>query len=166
MYDLLPDDHEMLRSHIDLFDFESNDGQEIGDILVTHMSKYRGVGLAANQIGLSVRAFAIMTKEGPKVLFNPVLTELSPDTIRMEEGCLSFPGIVLKIARPMTCRVVYNRPDGARDTMVLGGREARIALHEIDHLNGITFMEKAPRLSVKLAMEKARKLANRMRRTQ
>ena len=156
---LLPDAHPLLLSRLDLLDFgtDDRDPHEIAALLIAAMDRYDGVGLAANQIGLDCRAFAMRMNNRPMVLFNPVITELAAETISMDEGCLTFPNLWLKIARPESCRVIYHDADGNRLTNYFEGLNARIALHETDHVNGVVMTSKVSKLKLDMAKKRAKK---------
>ncbi|PZR79774.1 MAG: peptide deformylase [Stutzerimonas stutzeri] len=159
--ELLPDSHPMLARRMEVFDFETDhrDPIAIRDLLTAAMLRYDGVGLASNQIGYECRAFAIkMDNRFPVVMFNPVITELAAETTVIEEGCLSFPDLFLKIARPQSCRVIYHDPEGNRQSELLTGYNARIALHETDHLNGIVMTSKVSKLKLDMAKKRSKKL--------
>lgn len=114
-----------------------------------------GIGLAANQVGRDARIFVLKKKTGAIVEFiNPEILEFSPETCEMTEGCLSVPRLYSKITRPTTVKVKYfnicvnqeeNRMSTALKEIVedYEGLEARVIQHEIDHLNGIVFIDHA-----------------------
>ncbi len=155
---LVDEDAPILHRRIELFNFQEDERSPriIRDLLVHGMTIFGGVGLSANQIGLDVRAFAAIIEGTPLVMFNPVIMELDAETKAMTEGCLSYPGLFLKIARPISCRVVYDDVDGERRSRLLHDFEARIVLHETDHLNGQTFIDKAAPRLVKRQIEQRR----------
>jgi peptide deformylase len=139
---LVASDDPILHKRVEAFDFVGNDAKKVSELLKKALVYHRGLGLAANQIGLPYRAFAMMVWEKPTVFFNPIITELDPDTVAMTEMCLSFPGKEICIKRPKTCRLNYSDENNVRHTRLLDGIEARCALHEVDHLNGIVFTSK------------------------
>ena len=153
--ELLPDTHPMLVERMPEFDFDKQDAKTVRDMLIHALLRFDGFGLAANQIGLKYRAFAMNYHGRPTVFFNPVITELSAETVLMEEGCLSFPNLKLKIKRPATCRLIYSDSNGNRQTLLLDDWHARCALHEVDHLNGVVFTSKVSRLKLQMAIKKA-----------
>lgn len=159
---LLPDTHPMLLRPMPQFDFAAPDAvveaRAIANTLKEAMKHYGGVGLAANQVGIEVRAFCMDTVDGPVVLFNPLVTWLSHDSISLEEGCLTFANLWLKIGRPKECQVRYTDEEGATQVLDLKGYEARCALHEMDHLDGVVFIRRVSRLKLEMAKKKARKL--------
>lgn len=132
----------MIHRRMDAFDFQKDDARLISKILKQALLHHGAQGIAANQMGLPYRAFAMLINEQPMVFFNPIITELSPDTVAMVEGCLTYQGKELKIRRPKTCRINFSDEKGLRQTLLLSGVEARCALHETDHLNGVTFVSK------------------------
>lgn len=106
-----------------------------------------GIGLAANQIGLTVKAFAYdlsETKQHRKVegvAFNPVITD-SGGTATHPEGCLSIPGLFWEIERPSDIEVRFYDSRGVEHTQEFSGLAARLFQHEIDHLNGVLMFDK------------------------
>jgi peptide deformylase len=101
-----------------------------------------GRGLAAPQVGISVRVFVMDTtwKEGaksPRVLINPEIIKSSDDMVVNKEGCLSLPDFAVDVERPSTIDISWQDLNGQRHTEELTGFEAICAQHELDHLNGI-----------------------------
>ena len=117
------------------------------DRLKETMVSAKGLGLAANQIGVPLRAFAIdMTHfdvlAEPEVLINPEVVDLGTSIINGEEGCLSFPGLFQLIDRPEKLSLKYLDINGEEKFLDAEGLKARVMLHEIDHLDGILFIDK------------------------
>lgn len=111
----------------------------IEDMIET-MNDANGVGLAAPQVGILKRIFVIDVGEGPIVMINPEILEVSGCQIG-DEGCLSIPGYFAEVERPNYVKVrFYNE---AMQEVVMEGEElfARAVLHENDHLNGILFVD-------------------------
>lgn len=100
-----------------------------------------GIGLAANQCGMTVRVISV--KGFDTALFNPRIVDSSPNNVVLVEGCLSFPLLSLKIKRPDSIRLRWTDAFGETTTKVWGGLTARIIQHEIDHLDGIVFLKRA-----------------------
>ena len=90
---------------------------------------------------------------GNKAFFNPELIRVSQDTNLMKEGCLSFPDIYLMIMRSSQVEMKYFDSDGVEHNLILEGLGARCAQHEIDHLNGIVFLQRASRLKLERALK-------------
>ncbi len=103
-----------------------------------------GIGLAAPQIGISLRAAVINTTgmdEDLICVINPVIESLSGKSV-IKEGCLSIPGIFENVKRPEFVRVRALDIEGREQIIETGGMEARVLQHEIDHLNGVLFTDK------------------------
>lgn len=103
-----------------------------------------GLGLAANQIGITQRFFGIGHRsfdefKKPVILYNARITRASEEMEIDEEGCLSFPGVVYNVYRPKEVEVEWQNMKGDTLGAELKGLEARCFQHELDHLNGITF---------------------------
>ncbi|MCL1910751.1 MAG: peptide deformylase [Leptospirales bacterium] len=114
------------------------------DSMYKIMYKANGIGLAAPQIGLNSRIIVIDTKEGdgsPIALINPVIKQKSDILVKYEEGCLSLPGIMFEVTRPERILVSGLNRDGKEIDIEAGGLLARVFQHEIDHLNGILFID-------------------------
>lgn len=105
------------------------------------MYKENGVGLAAPQVGILKRVIVIDIGEGPIVAINPEIVEMSGSNIDLE-GCLSVPGAQGKVERPDYVRVKALNEKG--EEVIYEGRDflARAFCHEIDHLNGVLFIDK------------------------
>jgi len=120
---------------------------EFFESLSRSMVYAKGLGLAANQVGRAIRAFAIDMShfdvlEGPKVIINPEIVQIGGKIITGEEGCLSFPGLYQMIERPEKVTIKSIDYDGNEYYYEASGMPARVMLHEIDHLNGVLFIDK------------------------
>lgn len=126
-------------------------GQLISDMFET-LRKSEGVGLAAPQIGRSIRLVVVdldvLSDEQPeykgylKTFINPYIEESAGDTVPYEEGCLSFPGIHEKINRPDKVRVTWYDENFEYHDEWLEGFPARVIQHELDHLDGKCFIDR------------------------
>ncbi len=115
------------------------------------MLKGRGVGIAANQMGKGLRVFVSwvqptntrphLVDEGPTVVINPNIVRSSKKE-RKWEGCMSLPGVMGMVPRQNEIKVKYLDRNGNKKMEELDGLKAHIFLHEIDHLDGITFTER------------------------
>lgn len=130
----------ILTEPIEEYNVLNTDTAKIAWELGQAMVEYGGIGLAANQVGLKVRAFAIATNP-IKVMFNPVIVDYSDETVTLEESCLSYPGLVVKVTRPIHVRVRYTLPNNDTLTEKFTGMTARIIQHEIEHLEGKRFFD-------------------------
>lgn len=148
--------NSLLKSEMEPFDFSNppEDPMEIAKGLCDFLAlNDNGVGIAANQLGLPYRVFAVRA-DPMIVMFNPVIVNYTGFEVAMEEGCLSFPGLHFKVKRPEAIRVRFTLPTGEIRTQMFDGITARIIQHEYDHLNGIIFTEKANRYHLEQAKKR------------
>ena len=102
----------------------------------------KGLGLAAPQVGVSDRLFVVhITDDIPRIFINPEILEISPDGTKYEEGCLSLPGIYADVTRPAALRVRGWNEKGKPFTIDADGLLARVIQHEMDHLDGVMFID-------------------------
>jgi len=155
MYELINEASKVLRTPPQLFDFETRtDAKEIAEALSNAMIRFGGIGLSANQVGLDARVFVMKTNDkGIVAFFNPQIKKISQETDLMKEGCLSFPDIYLMITRSKFIELEYQDVEGETHTVQLEGLAARCVQHEIDHLNGILFLQRASRLKLERALK-------------
>lgn len=155
MTDLVPEGSEVLWTACPPWDFEAPpaDAETVAQQMHMVMHTEDGVGLSANQIGLLYRVFVMYDPETRQsfTCFNPEVTLVSQDVTMMEEGCLSFPGLRLKIKRPAEVHVRYQNISGDWVEEHLTGLMARCYQHELDHLNGICFVAQVGGLTLKMA---------------
>lgn len=115
--------------------------QLIEDLLDT-MDAYRAEGVAAPQIGVNKRVFVFKNKKlEPVVLVNPEIAEQSEETLTAREGCLSFPGVSVSVARAASVTVKATDENGRTVLHSLVGMPAVAAQHELDHLNGVLMLD-------------------------
>lgn len=162
IYDLVDKNHPLLREKLTNFDFANPpiDPVELVRNLSETMIANKGLGLAANQVGLPHRVFVINSQQIIPC-FNPLIVNQSDETVLMEEGCLSHPDLFIKIKRPATIRVRYTLPNGDRETKEFAGITARVFQHELDHLDGICHITRANPIH----LEKARRALKKRRRS-
>jgi len=117
-----------------------------------------GVGLAATQLGVLRRLLVFQAAPGgePTALVNPQVEWLSGDAVVAEEGCLSLPRVAMEIERPLHARVGGLGVDGEPLRIEASGLEARVLQHEIDHLDGVLILDRAPRDQRKAALRALR----------
>src|SRR5262249_53089928 len=103
-----------------------------------------GIGLAAPQVGVSLRLVVVDDgKRATRALINPVIVERRGSVVA-EEGCLSLPGIFADVERSEWVRVEARDSDGQPVSLELRGLHARVIQHEIDHLDGVLFIDRLP----------------------
>lgn len=100
-----------------------------------------GVGLAAPQVGESIRLIVVNTKDGPLALVNPKITRRSWSKELGEEGCLSLPDFRANIKRSKKINVIYLDKDATKIKIKAEGLLARVIQHEVDHLNGVLIID-------------------------
>lgn len=135
--------------------------QQMLDLMHTKL----GMGLAAPQIGSSYRMF-VMTHSmlGDIGVYNPQILETQGETV-IEEGCLTWPMLFLKITRPERIKVRYTKADGETQVeMWMDGMDARCFLHEYDHLQGVVFLEHVSDYKLRRAKEKRDKTLKKIQR--
>jgi peptide deformylase len=119
----------------------------VADMALT-MLKKDGAGIAAPQIGKNIRVIIVNTKEGPIAMFNPDLVKKSWAKEWGVEGCLSVPGVFGEVKRHKIVACKYLDLQGNEQCLDAKGLMARVIQHEIDHLDGILFIDKAKNLKI------------------
>ncbi len=112
--------------------------------MIELMRAAKGVGLAAPQVGVPIRLFVMNTTDDPaqdRILVNPVISE-HEGSVEADEGCLSIPGISVKIRRAARCRLTAQDVFGQPISLEGGDLPARVWQHETDHLNGVLIIDK------------------------
>lgn len=157
--DLVPSTDPILKEVMPNFVFGfNNDAIATANLLIEALQRYKGLGLSANQIGLRKRCFVAGVGDNIVAYFNPVIAAIDDtDTELKEEGCLSFPGLFIKIRRPKKIHLFYHDYEGNAHNKQFDGMTSRIIQHETDHLNGITFKDVAGKLALQIALKKQKK---------
>lgn len=159
--DLVNSTHPILSTKLPRFDMSNPpvDPVELVVNLTETMIHNKGLGLAANQVGLPYRVFVI-NAEQVIPCFNPIIVDASSETVMMEEGCLSHPDLFVKIKRSASVKTRYTLPNGEVVTKVFEGLTSRVFQHELDHLDGVCHLKRANPIH----LEKARRLQKKARR--
>lgn len=155
---------QVLLTRAEEWNFSTDTGAaELEQEMIQLMKEFRGIGLAANQVGLLKRVFVIKLKDAdePFAMFNPKLVSQSETVQSAEEGCLSFPNLWLDIKRPQSIDAEYLDKDGKECKIALTGIDARCFLHELEHLDGIVFTKKVSQMKLLLAQKKQLKQRKR-----
>ena len=137
------------------------DREKVESQLIDSMKHYQGIGLSANQVGIMERVFVMYSdvKKGEIIsCFNPKIITQSDTEIVIEEGCLSYPGLWLKVKRPDGIEVEYEDKNGELQSKARFGLECRIFLHEYDHMEGTDFTKKVS----KIKLDRAKKRQSKM----
>lgn len=103
--------------------------------MIETMRSYKGIGLAAPQIGLNEQIFVADIGDGPMVFINPQITKRTGEDV-MEEGCLSIPDVLIKVKRAQSIEVIFTDENNRKMQLKCGGLLAKVIQHETDHLNG------------------------------
>lgn len=114
----------------------------IAQKMLKTMRVRKGCGLSATQVGLDFRLIVYDAGQGSRIMFNPKIKAAEPAIDKSSEGCLSFPKLKISVKRHETIVVEYLGEDNLPRIEEFTGWEARIIQHEIDHLNGITFLQR------------------------
>lgn len=120
--------------------------------MLASMREHEGVGLAATQVGRLKRIFVAGLEEDEYAIVNPVVESRSETTETDTEGCLSLPGVQVEVERSVAVSVSGYDPEGSPVRVEAEGLLARIIQHEIDHLDGITILDRTDRESRREAM--------------
>ena len=121
------------------------DRHHLSRVLIDNMIHHNGIGISANQIGIWERAFAMvrdLEHQEVMVCFNPRIIKSYTEEVEMEEGCLSYPELFLKIKRPDKIVVKYEDEDKKTHKIKLEGLASRVFQHEYDHMEGIDFTQR------------------------
>lgn len=121
--------------------------KQLVENMVLTMRQAKGIGLAATQVGYDGRVIVIETKDGALACINPEIIERSREMEPGEEGCLSVPGTYGFVKRHSRVTVRSYTTDGKEQTHKANGLLARVFQHELDHLNGIVFIDKVEAFS-------------------
>jgi peptide deformylase len=113
----------------------------LADDMIETMHEAPGVGLAAPQVGRSIRLIVFDIGDGPRALVNPILSQLRGEQLG-EEGCLSVPGLYFPVKRAMNARADGFDVDGKAVVIEGEGLLARVLQHEVDHIDGVLFIDR------------------------
>ena len=137
------------------------DRKALEETLRDAMEHYHGIGLSANQIGIKERAFIMYSDVKKKEMitcFDPMITEYHLEKIIMDEGCLTWPGLWLKVERSEGIRCIYYDVNGELVQVEMHGLESRIFQHEYDHMEGTNFTKLVSPLKLNIAKRRATKM--------
>lgn len=159
LYTLADEYDSVLRTPTEFYNFDNPivDPRYLALSLLETMKHRHGIGLAAPQVGLNTRVFVIGTEGGIGYsFFNPVVIS-TKGTIKMQEGCLSYPGLFLSIEREAEVTVSYYDFTNTQHEKTFTGLTARVILHELDHLDGICFTSIVSPITLNHAKGKVKK---------
>ena len=165
---LLEPNNLILRTHMESVSKDC-DREKVRQDLIDSMEHYQGVGLSANQIGIIERVFIMYEDINTRKIltcFNPKIVETSKEEILIDEGCLTYPGVWLKVKRPIAIKIEFEDEKGEKHERTLDGLSSRIFQHEYDHMLGRNFTERASKLKIDAAMKKRDKMLKRIKKYQ
>lgn len=153
---------EWLEKTVQPFDFETMDAVEVSGKMCEIMMAQNGIGLSANQVGLDAQIFVMRPMNHPEIrkpfaIINPIVLDVSEEKQNGPEGCLSYPGLVLHVSRPIKVLTQFLDLDRKECIIEFSGIDARCFLHEYDHLNGVTFTDRVSKLKLSMANKKLKK---------
>jgi peptide deformylase len=161
---LYDENHPMLKVQVP--EYKHNLPNPLMDLLVKRlkmtMKLYGGIGLSANQCGVFERVFVIGTDQFQIACINPRIVGKSPSTIKESEGCLSYPGLYVKIDRPDWVEVEFTDESGELKQMRLEGVTARCFQHELDHMDGIRMTDHVGPVALQMARKKQEKIIKKI----
>ena len=142
--ELVEPEHQLFHHRIQSCSYNL-DRHHLSRVLIDNMIHHNGIGISANQIGIWERAFAMvrdLEHQEVMVCFNPRIIKSYSEEVEMEEGCLSYPELFLKIKRPDKIVVKYEDEDKKTHKIKLQGLSSRVFQHEYDHMEGIDFTQR------------------------
>jgi len=165
---LIDEKDPFLREVPHRFDFNNphEDSDKFEKRLIDNMFHYNGIGLSANQIGLPIKAFAMISDGDPMVVFNPEIVEWIDEEIYEKEGCLSFPYLFMPILRAETIGTKFQLKDGTEQLGTFRGLLSIIFQHEMEHMEGELFIDNVSDFKLKSAMKKRKILKRKAERKQ
>ena len=149
----------ILRKKSETLEKVDNEIRSLMDDMLETMYAAPGIGLAAVQVGILKRLIVIdiskdKEKKNPLFLINPEIVSRSKKTSVYEEGCLSLPGYFAEIERPAECKIEYLNYEGKKSEIDANGLLATCIQHEVDHLNGILFIDYLSKLKKDMIIKK------------
>lgn len=142
------------RARSSKFNFDDVDASMLTNIMLDRMIEMGGVALSAPQVGLDMSMFVMGINEARIEIFNPIIKSYSKEETLMNEGSLTYPGVLVIVKRPVSITVSYFDKNGVLKENEFHGLTARIFQHAYDHLYGITIKEKVSKLKWDLATKR------------
>ena len=156
IYKLLEPEHKLLLHPLPEItaETEPESRQELLDNMVETMKHYGGIGLSANQCGIPIRMFVFGDNNNYVPCSNPRIIKTAGERIPIEEGCLTYPGLFVKIFRPESVTATFEDENRELHEETFTGLMARVFLHEMDHMDGIDFTSRAGKMALDIAKRK------------
>ena len=168
IYTLLEPKHPLLLTKLPEItaDTEPEDRKELLANMVETMKHYGGIGLSANQCGIPIRMFVFGDNENYIPCFNPKILEYGGPEMPIEEGCLTYPGLFVKIYRPEWIVAQWEDENRELHKENFTELQSRVFQHEYDHMEGIDFQSRAGRISLSIAKRKVKRAQRKMKKMQ
>ncbi|MFH1145740.1 MAG: peptide deformylase [bacterium] len=144
---LIYPDPRLRQKSKEITDINIPDIQEFIPLLKQVMLEKDGAGMAAPQLGNPIRMLAVNEPEGAKIYINPVIHKYSLFQNSFEEGCFSVPDVFGLVRRPRSIKLSYLTETGEKIKETVDGLLARVLQHEVDHLDGVLFIDKAYKIT-------------------
>jgi len=158
IYKLLEAKHPLVHTKMPEFDnSEDFNRKEFSDDMVETMKHWGGIGLSANQVGFPYRMFIMGDHKDFISCWNPQILSEAEFEIPIDEGCLTYPGLFVKIYRPEDIYVQFEDDNKSIHNDTFKGLMCRIFQHEMDHMNGIDFTRRAKKIHLDMAKRKAKR---------
>ena len=160
---ILTEPNKLLRQISEPVEKVGNEEKKLMDDMLDTMYEAPGIGLAAIQVGIPKRIIVMdiskdENKKEPRFFVNPIIKSMNLVKVIYEEGCLSVPDQFAEIARPNTCEVEYLDYTGKKQLLKADGLLATCIQHEIDHLEGILFIDYLSKLKKSMIIKKLSKI--------
>ena len=167
--EILTEPNKILRQVSKPVDKVTKEEQLLMDDMLETMYNANGIGLAAIQIGIPKRIIVMdiskkEEKQNPMYFVNPIIKNKNKDQATYEEGCLSVPNQFAEVDRPATCEVEYLDYNGEKKFLKATGLLATCIQHEMDHLEGILFIDYLSKLKKSMIVKKLSKQKNKVDR--
>ena len=160
---ILTEPNKLLRQVSKIVEKVGNEERELMNDMLDTMYEAPGIGLAAIQVGVPKRIIVMdvsgdKNKKEPRYFVNPVIKNKNEEKIKYEEGCLSVPDQFAEIERSSSCEVEYLDYEGKKQLLKADGLLATCIQHEIDHLEGILFIDYLSKLKKSMIVKKLSKI--------
>jgi len=156
--------HPILNIKLEGVSKDLDRNQTVEDLVET-MTHEGGIGVSANQLGLMERVFVMYSDFKEKKIitcFDPQIIEYADEDVLMTEGCLTYPGLWLKVKRPVWIKATWEDQNGVKDEYQLAGLEARIFQHEYDHMEGTNFTNQVSKMKLSMAKKRLQKVTKKV----
>jgi len=161
---LIAETDPRLKQICEPFDFQSTtleERQALVAEMTTVMQVSRGIGLAAPQVGINKQVFIMEIDDEIIACFNPEIVATSETQVQDQEGCLSFPLLFMKVGRSEWVEAMFHDVQGNEVVKKFDGLAARCYQHELDHVNGICFIDVVSPLVLGMAKKRRSKMRNK-----